>query len=83
MFGNRHTAGRISLEAVALTGAARLKRGWGTVVTINYRVMLALAGLFMTLLAIATAVQGYFEHSFVVVGFQFVAAALLLYWAII
>lgn len=51
--------------------------------TINYRVMLALAGLFMTLLAIATAVQGYFEHSFVVVGFQFVAAALLLYWAII
>ena len=50
--------------------------------TINYRVMLALAGLFMGLLAVATAVQGYFEHGLVVVAFQFVAAALLLYWAI-
>jgi len=52
---------------------------WGATVTINYRVMLALAGLFMALLAIATAVQGYFEHSWVVVIFQFVASALLFF----
>lgn len=44
--------------------------------------MLALAGLFMAMLAISTAFQGYFEHAWVVVAFQFVAAALLLYWAI-
>ena len=50
--------------------------------TINYRVMLALSGFFMALLAVATALQGYFEHSMVVVAFQFVASALLLYWAI-
>jgi len=55
---------------------------WGFAVTINYRVMLGLAGLFMVLLAIATLVQGYFEHSYVVVAFQFVASALLLYWAL-
>jgi len=54
----------------------------GPEVTINYRVMLALAALFMALLAIATALQGYFEHGYVVVAFQFVAASLLLYWAI-
>lgn len=50
--------------------------------TINYRVMLALAGIFMILLAIATAVQGYLEHSGIVVAFEFVASALLLYWAV-
>jgi hypothetical protein len=44
--------------------------------------MLALAGLFMALLAIATAVQGMFDHSWIVVAFQFVASVLLLYWAI-
>lgn len=50
--------------------------------TINYRVLLAMAGFFMGLLALATALQGYFEHSFVVVSFQLVAAALLIYWAV-
>jgi len=55
---------------------------WGLTVTINYRLMLGLAAFFMILLAIATAMQGYLEHSGIVVAFEFVAAALLLYWAI-
>lgn len=55
---------------------------WGVTVTINYRVMLGLAAVFMILLAIATAVQGYLEHVGIVVAFEAVAAALLLYWAI-
>lgn len=55
---------------------------WGVTVTINYRFMLALAAVFMILLAIATAMQSYLEHSGIVVAFEAVAAALLLYWAI-
>lgn len=50
--------------------------------TLNYRHMLLVAALFMGSLAVMTAVQGYFEHSPVIVGFQFVASALLLYWAL-
>lgn len=50
--------------------------------TINYRVMLALAGLFMALLAIATAIEGFFDGSWIAVAFQLLASMLLLYWAI-
>lgn len=63
-------------------GPARQGRDGAADVTINYRVMLALAGLFMALLAITTAIQGHFEYSIVVVAFQAIAAALLLYWAV-
>jgi len=51
-------------------------------VTLNYRHMLLIAALFMGSLAVMTAVQGYFEHSPVIVIFQFLASALLLYWAL-
>ena len=51
-------------------------------VTINYRHMLLLGALFMGSLAIMTSVQGYFEHSPIIVIFQFLASALLLYWAL-
>lgn len=51
-------------------------------VTLNYRHMLLLAAMFMGSLAVMTAVQGYFEHSPVIVIFQFLASALLLYWAL-
>lgn len=44
--------------------------------------MMALAGLFMALLAITTAVQGMFEHAWIVILFEFIASLLLLYWAI-
>lgn len=44
--------------------------------------MMALAGFFMALLAIATATQGLFEHAWVVIIFELVASLLLLYWAI-
>lgn len=51
-------------------------------VTVNYRHMLLIGALFMGSLAIMTAVQGYFEHSPIIVIFQFLASALLLYWAL-
>lgn len=50
--------------------------------TINYRHMLLIGALFMASLAVMTVMQGYFEHSPVIVIFQFLASALLLYWAI-
>jgi len=51
-------------------------------VTLNYRHMLLIAALFMGSLAVMTTIQGYFEHSPVIVIFQFLASALLLYWAV-
>jgi len=49
--------------------------------SINYRHMLLLGALFMGSLAVMTMFQGYAEVGATVVIFQFIAAALLLYWA--
>jgi len=51
--------------------------------TVNYRYMLLLAALFMGSLAVMTAIQGYAMVGTTVVIFEFVAAALLLYWAVV
>ena len=51
-------------------------------VTINYRHMLLLGALFMGSLAVMTTMQGFFEHSPIIVIFQFLASALLRSWAI-
>jgi len=51
-------------------------------VTLNYRHMLLIGALFMGALAVMTTVQGYFDHSPIIVVFQFLASALLLYWAL-
>lgn len=67
---------------MAARGTCAAQNGLGPDVTLNYRVLLGLAGLFMLLLAITTAVQGYLEHGLIVVAFQFVAATLLIYWAL-
>lgn len=51
-------------------------------VTLNYRHMLLIGALFMGSLAVMTVMQGYIEHSPIIVIFQFLASALLLYWAL-
>jgi len=53
----------------------------GCTMTLNYRHLLLVAALFMISLAVMTTVQGYFDHSPIIVIFQFLASALLLYWA--
>ena len=50
--------------------------------TITYRHILMVMALFMGALAVLTVFLGYFEHSPVMVAFQFLASALLIVLAL-